>query len=375
MTGTDSALKSGALPRTHRKPKANDMETTLDRLTLALLPGLAPRARRALLAHPDLHATLARPEGHADLLSEVARASLRSGEARRRARDEEGRARQRGVRVVGSGEPGYPERLAQTFDPPPVLYVRGTLVPGEGERSVAVVGSRAATPQGLAFARALGRGLVESGLTVVSGLARGIDAAAHRGALEVGGRTVAVLGSGLDRVYPEENQDLAAAIAARGGAVVSEFPLEAEPRKGNFPRRNRVIAGWGRGVVVVEAGQRSGALITARVALDEGREVMAVPGHPTWASAVGTNALLRDGAAMVRHAEDVLEALGLEARSTVEPETEDDVLAALRRDAPSSVEDIASKCGTELPDLLARLGELELAGRVRRLPGPLFVRS
>lgn len=351
------------------------METTLDRLTLALLPGLAPRARRDLLAHGDLHSTLARPDGHNALLSEAARAALRSGEARRRARDEQGRACQRGIRVVGSDEPEFPEWLGRTYDPPPVLFVRGALAPGEGERSVGIVGSRAATPQGLAFARALGRDLAQSGMTVVSGLARGIDAAAHRGALDAGGRTVAVLGSGLERVYPAENQPLAAAIAANAGAVVSEFPLDAGPRKENFPRRNRVIAGWGRGVVVVEAGARSGALITARVALDEGREVMAVPGHPTWAGAAGTNALLRDGAAMVRHAGDVLEALGLEARPTVEPETEDDVLAVLRRDAPSSVEEIASRCGYELPALLARLGELELAGRVRRLPGPLFVRS
>ena len=351
------------------------METTLDRLTLALLPGLAPRSRRDLLACTDLHATLERPDGHTDLLPEVARAALRSGEAGRRARDEQGRARQHGVRVVGSDEPEYPEWLARIYDPPPVLYVRGALVPGEGERSVAIVGSRAATPQGLAFARALGRDLAQSGVTVVSGLARGIDAAAHRGALEAGGRTVAVLGSGLERVYPAENQSLATAIAARGGAVVSEFPLDAEPHKGNFPRRNRVIAGWGRGVVVVEAGERSGALITARVALDEGRDVLAVPGHPTWAVSAGTNALLRDGAAMVRHAGDVLEALGLEGCTTAEPETEDDVLAVMRRDAPSSVEEIASRCGRELPELLARLGELELATRVRRLPGPLFVRS
>ena len=186
---------------------------------------------------------------------------------------------------------------------------------------------------------------------------------------------MAVLGSGLDRVYPGENRGLADEIASRGGAVVSEFPLGAEPRKGNFPRRNRVIAGWGRGVVVVEAGERSGALITARLALEEGREVMAVPGHPTWPGAAGANSLLRDGAGLVRHAGDVLETLGLEMRPKPEPEEEDDVLAVMRRDAPSGVEEIASRCGREVPDLLARLAELELAGRVRRLPGSQFVRS
>ena len=223
----------------------------------------------------------------------------------------------------------------------------------------------------------LGRDLAAAGVTVVSGLARGIDAAAHRGALDAGGRTVAVLGSGLGRIYPRENQDLAARIVSGRGAVVSEFPLDAAPLRANFPRRNRVIAGWGRAVVVVEAGEKSGALITAGAATEEGRDVMAVPGHPTWAGASGVNALLRDGALVVRHAGDVLGELHLAPSKVVEMETEkkDDVLAALRRDVPSSVEEIASRCGRRLPELLARLGELELAERVRRLPGPLFVRS
>jgi DNA processing protein len=351
------------------------METTLNRLTLALLPELTPRGRRELLARGPLAEVLARPDEHADVLSEPVRTALRTGEARRRAEAERDRAEARGLRVVGSGEPEYPSWLARTYDPPLVLFVQGTLARDEGAAAVAVVGSRAATALGLAFARALSRELAESGVTVVSGLARGIDAAAHRGALEGGGRTVAVLGSGLERVYPRENQELAGRIAGSGGAVVSEFPLDAAPWKGNFPRRNRVIAGWGRAVVVVEAGERSGALITARYALEEGRDVMAVPGHPTWSGAAGTNALLRDGAAMVRHAGDVLEEIGLAAPPAAEKKTEDDVLAALRRDAPSSVEEIASRCGRRLPDLLSRLGELELARRVRRLPGTLFVRS
>jgi DNA processing protein len=346
------------------------METTLNRLTLALLPELTPRGRRELLARGPLAEVLARPDEHADVLSEPVRTALRTGEARRRAEAERDRAEARGLRVVGSGEPEYPSWLARTYDPPLVLFVQGTLARDEGAAAVAVVGSRAATALGLAFARALSRELAESGVTVVSGLARGIDAAAHRGALEGGGRTVAVLGSGLERVYPRENQELAGRIAGSGGAVVSEFPLDAAPWKGNFPRRNRVIAGWGRAVVVVEAGERSGALITARYALEEGGDVI-----PTWSGAAGTNALLRDGAAMVRHAGDVLEEIGLAAPPAAEKKTEDDVLAALRRDAPSSVEEIASRCGRRLPDLLSRLGELELARRVRRLPGTLFVRS
>jgi DNA processing protein len=276
---------------------------------------------------------------------------------------------------VGLHEPHYPERLAKIHDPPPVLFARGRLVPDDGERVVAVVGSRAATPSGLTFARALARDLAEAGLTVVSGLARGIDSAAHRGALEGGGRTVAVLGSGHERLYPPENASLAEQIVAAGGAVVSEFGLDTGPWKVNFPRRNRVIAGWGRAVVVVEAAEKSGALITAKLAREEGRDVMAVPGHPAVAAAAGTNALLRDGAAVIRNAGDVLHELGLElAETEVEP-PEDDVLAALRRDTPSSIDEIARRSGRGVAELLPRLGELELAARVRRLPGPLFVRS
>jgi len=354
-------------------------QITLDGMTLARLPGLGPRGRRALLARGPLGDTLAHPEAHEDVLPGPALARLGSGEARRSAEAELRRAEARGIRVVALGAPDYPAWLARTFDPPPVLYVRGRLVAGEGERSVAVVGARVATPLGLAFARLLGRELAEAGATVVSGLARGIDAAAHRGALDAGGRTVAVLGSGLERLYPPEHAGLATEIAAGQGAVVSEFPLQASPAKGNFPRRNRVIAGWGRGVVVVEAGETSGALGTAQLATEEGREVMAVPGHPTTLGAAGTNALIRDGAALVRDAVDVLKELDLGVPAPVERGErgpgEDDVLEALRCDAPSSVEELASRCGRGVPDLLARLGELELARRVRRLPGALFVRS
>lgn len=351
------------------------METILDRLTLALLPGLGPRGRKRLLDRGSLGDVLARPGDHAELLPAIARSALESGQVRRQAEIERGRAERGGLAIVGLGDPEYPAWLALTYDPPPVLFVRGTLVRGEGERAVALVGSRAATPLGLTFARALARGLAKAGVTVVSGLARGIDAAAHRGALEAGGRTVAVLGSGHARLYPQENLGLARAIVTRGGAVVSEFPMQTEARRGNFPRRNRVIAGWGRAVVVVEAGEKSGALITARAAQDEGRDVMAVPAHPTWPGAAGTNALLRDGAVPVRHAGDILEEIGLGADPGAETKTDDDVLAALRPDAPSSVEEIASRCGRGLPELLSRLGELEIAARVRRLPGPLFVRS
>jgi DNA processing protein len=287
-------------------------------------------------------------------------------------------ARSSAARVVRRGAAEYPSWLGRIHDPPAVLWVRGHIDPDEGTRSVAIVGARAATPLGQSFARVLAADLAAAGLTIVSGLARGIDTAAHVGALEAGGRTVAVLGSGIDRPYPQQNARLAEAIAATG-ALVSEFPPGTEPWKSHFPRRNRTIAGWSRLVVVVEAGERSGALITARVALDEGRDVMAVPGHPSVPAAAGTNALLRDGAAVVRDARDVLAELGLRPPA-VSPHgasgvAEDPLLRALPRGVPATLEEIAARAARPLPELLARLSELELAGAVRRVSGALFVRS
>jgi DNA processing protein len=185
---------------------------------------------------------------------------------------------------------------------------------------------------------------------------------------------VAILGAGLDRVYPPENTTLAAEIDATG-AVVSEFPLGTRPWKSNFPRRNRVIAGWARAVVVVEAGSRSGALSTARAALDEGRDVMAVPGHPAEPQAEGTNGLLRDGAALVRGAADVLAELGLARPPRREPVPDDAVLRVLASGVPAGVDELLQRSRLALPTLLARLSELELGGRVERLPGALFVRA
>jgi DNA processing protein len=351
------------------------MDSTIDLLTLALLPSLPALRAGEVLRRGPLAETLASPGRHADLLGPAAMGALRSGAARHAAEAELRRAGALGVRVVGRDEPDYPPWLRRVHAPPPVLWVRGSLRAGEGDRAVAVVGARAATGLGLSFAGALSRALAAAGLTVVSGLARGIDTLAHRGALEAGGRTVAVLGSGLDRVYPGENEALARAIE-RDGAVVSEFPLGTGPWKQNFPRRNRVIAGWGRAVVVVEAGARSGALSTARAALDEGREVMAVPGHPSQPTAEGTNALLRDGAALVRGADDVLFELGLSAppASVAARGAADPVLAALPPGDAASVDEIQARCRVGLPSVLARLAELEIGGEIARLESGLFVR-
>jgi DNA processing protein len=360
------------------------MNTTRDLLTLALLPAVPPLRARELLGRGPLVETLRDPLPHADLLGAAALGALRSGAARRAAESEIRKAGAMGVRIIGCDEPAYPTWLRLVHAPPPVLWARGSLREGEGERAVAVVGARAATGAGLSFARALARDLAAAGLTVVSGLARGVDTFAHRGALDAGGRTIAVLGSGLDRIYPPENGALARAIE-NDGAVVSEFALGTGPWKQNFPRRNRVIAGWGRAVVVIEAGARSGALSTARAALDEGRDVMAVPGHPSQPGSEGTNGLLRDGAALVRGAGDVLSELGMPAGARLPAERDtrgcdagrtaaDPVLSALPRGDAASIDEIQARCRIEVPALVARLAELEIGGEIARLGDGLFVR-
>jgi DNA processing protein len=347
---------------------------TPDLLIASLLPGAHGRWLQALLAERPLAAVLACPRDHADALPPRALEAIRSGEARRQAEAETRRAAAAAVRIVGRDEPGYPLWLRRIVDPPLVLYVRGTLVTDEGERSLAVVGSRRSTAAGLAWARSVSRDLASMGLTVVSGLARGVDTAACEGALQGGGRTIAVLGSGLDRVYPPENVRLSQSLTERG-ALVSEFPMGMGPRPDHFPRRNRLIAGWGRAVVVVEAAVRSGALVTARLALDEGREVLAVPGHPGCGTAAGTNGLIRDGAVLVRDAADVVEAMGLAVEARSEPEAGGGLLAALRRDDPRGVDEIQAQTGRPTQAVLAELATLELDDKVRRLPGGLYVRN
>ncbi len=349
------------------------MEQTFDLLTASLLPASGGRWLRELIARRPLAHVLAHPDDHADAMPEPALADLRSGEARRRADEQASRAAAAGARIVGRDVADYPGWLRRIFDPPLVLYVRGIVRADERPASLAVVGSRRSSPAGLAWARSAAQDLAGAGLTIVSGLARGIDTAAHEGALAASGRTVAVLGSGLDRVYPPENGRLAAALLERG-AVVSEFPFGTGPRPEHFPRRNRLIAGWGRAVIVVEAAERSGALVTARLAGEEGRDVMAVPGHPQSPGSFGTNALIRDGAVLVRDAADVAEELGVTLRAEAQSGS-DGLLGALTRDDPRGVEEILSRTGQPVQQVLAELMTLEMEDKVRRLPGALYVRN
>jgi DNA processing protein len=291
------------------------------------------------------------------------------------------------ARVVPRPDRGYPERLRALVDAPCVLLVRGR-VESLAMGGVAIVGARAATQAARQTARRLARELAAGGLTIISGLARGIDAAAHRGALEAGGRTIAVLACGPDRIYPPEHRELAREIC-ESGAVVSEMPLGAPPRRAHFPLRNRLISGLSLGVIVVEARRRSGSLITVRHALDQGRDVFVVPGAVEGPFAEGTNALLRDGARPVLCARDVFEDLGLDApcgngagsrradragsaavnptsvaRASELPDSAAALILALLEDGPLSRDIIAERSGLGPGSLSRALLELELADRV-----------
>ncbi len=299
-----------------------------------------------------------------------------------------------GARYTPFGDTDYPEPLSRIGSPPVGLFVKGVGLVGLGPM-IAVVGSRAATPRGRLFARELSASLASAGLTIVSGLARGIDTSAHEGALDAGAPTLAVLGSGLDRIYPHENVGLARRILVTG-AIVTEFPFGTEPKPEHFPMRNRIVAGLSAGVLVVEAGERSGALITASMALEEGREVFAVPGAPDEPGARGPNGLIRSGAKLVERAADVLDEIetawgpfaSRAPRSMVAVGAEDGAGAlcggadgasggraqALLGRTPQSAEEIAARLGVPIQIVLEELVELELAGLARSWPGSRYTR-
>lgn len=283
-----------------------------------------------------------------------------------------------GLKVIPWFDAAYPPLLGSIPDPPPVLWTRGHAACLEGP-AVAVIGSRAATSYALQIGRRLGTELASRGVVVVSGLARGVDSAAHGGSLEEGGATVAVLGSGLDRIYPPEHEQLAASISHRG-CLVSELPLGSAPLPGNFPLRNRIISGISIGVVVVEASENSGSLITARFALQQGRDVMAVPGSVLSGRNRGSHALLKDGAKVVESADDILEELGwpgaLQTRySSSKLLADDPLLARMEPGEVYRLDDLIELTGTTGARLLSRLMELELQGRVVRAGSGGFSRT
>src|SRR5215472_15374488 len=283
------------------------------------------------------------------------------------------RAKDRGVQLITWNDPSYPAALSAIADPPPVLWIRGNR-DALTARAVAIVGSRAGSEYGLAVAERLAADLASRRIVVVSGLARGIDSAAHRGALAAKGTTLAVLGCGADVIYPAEHRDLARQIE-RDGAIVSELVPGTPPQKQFFPLRNRIISGLSRAVLIVEAGEKSGSLITARCALEQGREVLAVPGNVLSGRNRGGHALLKDGAKIVETADDILEELGLphERRAGANP-PEDPVLAGLPAGESCDLDMLAERTGLSSARLLPRLFELELAGFVRRVGGGRFAR-
>ena len=383
-------------------------------LRLALTPGVGPATARRLLAafglpealfaqgatalrqvvgNAQAEALLAEPPGFAEQLDACWRWLHEAAPGTRR-------------RVLTLADADYPKALLQIEDPPLLLYLLGAAKSKEKEAeaqadssllatnsiaidercSLAIVGSRNPTPQGARHARAFARALAEAGLTIVSGLALGIDAEAHLGALEGAApdaprlATIAVVGTGLDRVYPKKNLQLAHRIAERG-LLLSEFPLGTPPLAANFPRRNRLIAALAQGTLVVEAALQSGSLITARMAAEQGREVFAIPGSIHAPQSRGCHALLRQGAKLVESAEDVLEELRLPAAAPAPagdaPDAttpaQQEVLQALGFD-PLGLDALVARTGLDAATLQVRLLELELDGRVARLPGGLFQR-
>ena len=319
------------------------------------------------------------------------------GKARATAEQEWARAVEQGVQLVTFGCAEYPERLKEIYDPPPVLWVRGDagLL---AKPSIAIVGTRHPSPYGTGMAEMLARDLTARGMLIVSGMARGIDSAAHKGALAARRPTLAIWGTGADVIYPKENKKLAEDILATGGSIVSELPLGTFPAPQNFPRRNRILSGVSVGVLVVEASENSGTRVTARCAADQGRDVFAVPGNVTSKQSWTPNTLIKQGAQLTATWEDVWEVLSsqvrleLEAGWTVESKSEGTasllpnppiganesiVLEVLRQDAALQIDEILELAETQLTsaEVFTALFELELAGRIRSLPGKNYVRG
>jgi len=372
---------------------------TLQWLALSFTPGIGAGRGRKLVELFDgidrvFRARLTELEGAG--LPAGAAQSIAIGKSMELAADELDRVKPNGVRVVAQDDPEYPKRLYEIYDPPLVLYIKGSseVINNYG---LAVVGTRHPTPYGVGMAERLSCDLAARGLVVVSGMARGIDTAAHRGALNAHGLTVAVWGTGLDVTYPKENQKLADQILASGGAILSEFPMGTFPAPQNFPIRNRIISGMSIGVLVIEAGEYSGTRVTARCALEQGRDVYAVPGNVTNKLSWGPNTLIKQGAALIATWEDVWEALPADIRlvltaaeppASPTPETaslfggaelppdEKRIFALLRADEPTHIDELVERLVSHLSSsqIFAALFELELSGKIRVLPGKYYVR-
>jgi DNA processing protein len=372
----------------------------LEWLAISLTPGLGPTRARKLVEHfgnPEavFRASLTELEGTG--IQAISAQSIATGKSAELAREELARANESGISVICSGDACYPPRLKEIYDPPLVLYVRGKidvlLQPG-----IAMVGTRHPTPYGSGMAERLACDLAAQGLVIISGMARGIDTASHRGAISAKGKTIAVFGTGVDVIYPKENSRLSEQILALGGAFISEFPLGTFAAPQNFPIRNRILSGMSVGVLVVEAAEYSGTRITARCALEQNRDVFAVPGNVTNKNSWGPNTLIKQGAKLVATWEDVWEDLPPEVKLALTPASsaeseghttsslfpedglpphEKRILTLLKADEPTHIDELVERLEAEMSssEIFAALFELELCGKVRQMPGKNFVKS
>jgi DNA processing protein len=373
-------------------------------LAMVLTPGMgATRTQRAMrkLGEPErlFEASLTELEGLG--LPAGSAQFCFGGKARRVAEEEMSRVVEAGGSILTPSDEAYPERLKEIYDPPAVLWIRGE-VAQLARPGIAVVGTRHPSTYGAGMAEMLARDLAARRLVIFSGMARGVDTAAHKGALEARGKTVAVWGTGIDVIYPKENKRLAEQIVESGGAIVSEYPLGTFPAPQNFPVRNRILSGMSLGVLVIEAGEHSGTRITARLAMEQDRDVYAVPGNVTNKNAWGPNTLIKQGAKLTATWEDVWEDLPSEVRSQLEAEMgvgggnesnaagaaslfneprlsdhERMVLERLRQDEATQLDELIEQLEGELgsAEIFTALFELELAGRVRQMPGKNYVRA
>jgi DNA processing protein len=369
-------------------------------IALTVTPGLGATRTRKLVEHFGsvervFQASLTEVEA-AGVPAESAQ-SVALGKSIEQAEQQLEKAASAGASILCIDDDGYPERLREIYDPPVVLFVRGN-PHALSEAGIAVVGTRHPTPYGLGMSERLACDLAGRGIIIISGLARGVDTAAHRGAVNARGKTVAVFGTGVDEIYPRENKKLAEQILANGGVLISEFPVGTFPAPQNFPIRNRIISGLSVGVLVIEGGEFSGTRITARCALEQCREVFAVPGNVTTKNSWTPNTLIKQGAKLVATWEDVWEELPADSRLRLEaqrsaesdkPETaslfgqpelpphEQKVLTLIKADEAVQIDTLVEKLDGVLSssELFSALFELELMGKIRQMPGKNFVRS
>jgi DNA processing protein len=380
---------------------ASEISNSLYWLALSLTPGLGPTRGRKLAEHfgkieEIFHASLTELE--ALHLQAQSAQHIALGKSLEMAHEEFAKALAAGIQIVCRDDPRWPERLSEIYDPPLVLFVRGN-VEALARPGIAVVGTRHPTPYGIGMAERLAGDLAARGIVIFSGLARGVDAAGHRGAIKAKGKTVAVFGTGVDVIYPRENKKIAESILEMGGALISEFPLGTFAAPQNFPIRNRIISGLSLGVLVVEAGEYSGTRITARCALEQSRELFAVPGNVISRNSWGPNTLIKQGAKLTATWEDVWEELPADVQHQLEsergPDASDErpkasslfdeqltprerkILAVLKQDALTHIDEIIERLEPDISssEIFAALFELELNGKIKQMPGKNFVRS